>query len=98
MRSKRLLRLIAIAGVAGVAACSSNSNTTKSTEASGTASTAAGPPSVSSEPFGQVGGTPVTRYTLSSGNGMRVQILNYGGIIQSIEVPDRGGHAGAVVF
>ncbi|OMC57618.1 galactose mutarotase [Mycobacterium sp. IS-836] len=86
MRGKRLLQLIAIAGVAGVAACSKA--TTKPAE----------PPSITSEPFGQVGGTLVSRYTLNSGRGMRVRILNYGGIIQSIEVPDRTGRVGNVVL
>jgi aldose 1-epimerase len=86
MSSKRLLLLIAIAGVAGLAACS---NTT---------TTPAELPSIASEPFGQVDGTPVTRYTLTNGHGMRVRILTYGGIIQSIEVPDRVGHVGNVVL
>ncbi|OBA59512.1 galactose mutarotase [Mycobacterium sp. 1100029.7] len=86
MRGKRLLQLIAIAGVAAVAACSNP--TTIPAE----------PPSIISEPFGQVGETPVSRYTLTSGNGMRVRILSYGGIIQSVEVPDRGGRAGNVVL
>ncbi|MGD1174244.1 aldose epimerase family protein [Mycobacterium seoulense] len=58
----------------------------------------AGPPSITSEPFGQVGGTPVIRYTLTSGHGVRVRILTYGGIIQSIEVPDRTGRVDNVVL
>lgn len=82
----RLLRLIAIAGVAGLAACSRP--TTQPAEA----------PSITSEPFGEVGGTPVSRYTLTSGHGMRVRILTYGGIIQSIEVPDRNGRVDNVVL
>ncbi|MCV7408331.1 galactose mutarotase [Mycobacterium florentinum] len=86
MGGNRLLRLIAVAGVAGLAACS---NTT---------TTPAEPPSIAGEPFGQVDGTPVTRYTLTNGHGMRVRILTYGGIIQSIEVPDRAGHVGNVVL
>ncbi|OMC44509.1 galactose mutarotase [Mycobacterium sp. IS-2888] len=86
MRGKRLLPLIAIA--AGLAACSKATHTT----------TPAGPPSITSEPFGQVSGTPVNRYTLISGHGMRVRVLNYGGIIQSIEVPDRTGRNGNVVL
>ncbi|GLE51727.1 aldose 1-epimerase [Mycobacterium montefiorense] len=86
MGGKRLLVLIGIAGVAGLAACS---NTT---------STPAEPPSIASEPFGQVDGTPVTRYTLTNRHGMRVRILTYGGIIQSIEVPDRSGHVDNVVL
>jgi aldose 1-epimerase len=86
MRGRRLLQLIANAGVAGLAACS---NTT---------TTPAGPPSITTEPFGEVNGAPVNRYTLTSGHGMRVRILTYGGIIQSIEVPDRTGHADNVVL
>jgi aldose 1-epimerase len=96
MRGKTLLQLIAIAGVAGLVACSSTRTT--STANSGSASTPAGPPSITSEPFGQVGGTPVSRYTLNSGQGMRVRILTYGGIVQSIEVPDRTGHVDDVVL
>jgi aldose 1-epimerase len=81
---KRLLLLIA--GVAGLTACSA------------TTTTPAEPASIASEPFDQVDGTPVTRYTLSNGHGMRVRILTYGAIIQSIEVPDRTGHVGNVVL
>jgi aldose 1-epimerase len=40
----------------------------------------------------------VSRYTLDNGHGMRVRILNYGGIIQTIEVPDRAGHVDNVVL
>lgn len=86
MGGRRLVQLIAVAGLAALAACSN------------TATKPAGPPSITSEPFGQVGGTPVTRYTLTSGHGMRVRILTYGGIIQSIEVPDRTGHVDNVVL
>ena len=55
-------------------------------------------PSISSEPFGTVDnpespshGLPVELYTLENGEGMMVRIITYGGIIQSIEVPDRRG-------
>jgi aldose 1-epimerase len=85
MRGRRLRQLIASAGVAGLAAC-------------GNTLTNAGSPSITSEPFGQVGGTHVSRYTLLSGHGMRVRILTYGGIIQSIEVPDRAGRVDDVVL
>ncbi|MCV7398321.1 aldose epimerase family protein [Mycobacterium paraseoulense] len=96
MRGKRLLQLIALAGATGLAAC--GNTTTNSTADGGNASTPAGPPSITSEPFGQVGGTPVIRYTITSGHGMRVRILTYGGIIQSLEVPDRIGHVDNVVL
>ena len=56
---------------------------------------------ISSSPFGTLpdgvgnipeGGAAVTRYTLSNAHGMSVSILDYGGIIQSLSVPDRRGH------
>ncbi|WP_134427735.1 aldose epimerase family protein [Mycobacterium ulcerans] len=96
MRGRRGLQLIAIAGVAGLAACSNTA--TNPPTGRGNASTPAGPPSITSEPFGEVDATPVSRYTLNSGRGMRVRILTYGGIIQSIEVPDRTGRIGNVVL
>ncbi len=48
-------------------------------------------PSISSEPFGTVDGQQVDIYTLKNSSGMTVKIMTYGGIIQSIEVPDRKG-------
>lgn len=93
MRGKQVYRLIVIMGAVALAACSNSSQ--KATE-SGEAPTSA--PSITSEQFGQVGGTPVSRYTLTNGHGMRVRILTYGGVIQSIEVPDRTGHVDNVVL
>jgi aldose 1-epimerase len=48
--------------------------------------------SVTKEPFGSVNGQAVDRYTLKNSRGMSVGILTYGGIIQSLYVPDRRGH------
>ncbi|GAB2842063.1 galactose mutarotase [Streptomyces deserti] len=42
-------------------------------------------------------GTPVHRWTLERA-GIRVRILSYGGIVQSVEVPDRDGRSGNVVL
>ncbi|MFI8187700.1 aldose epimerase family protein [Streptomyces sp. NPDC085946] len=52
-----------------------------------------------SEVFGTLsGGTPVHRWTLERA-GVRVRILSYGGIVQSVEVPDRWGErTGSVVL
>lgn len=96
MRYTRLHQLFAIAGAAGLAACSNTA--TNSSADSGNAPIPAGPPTITSEPFGQVGATTVDRYILTSGHGMRVRILTYGGIIQTIEVPDRAGHVANVVL
>lgn len=48
---------------------------------------------VSREPFGALeDGTPVERWTLESGpGGLRVRVLTYGGIIQTLQAPDRDG-------
>ena len=43
--------------------------------------------------FGQVDEQTVDRYTLTNLSGMTVAILTYGGIIQSIDVPDREGNS-----
>ena len=40
--------------------------------------------SITSEPFGSVGGQNVARYTLTNSSGMMVKILTYGGIIQQV--------------
>jgi aldose 1-epimerase len=51
-----------------------------------------------SEQFGTLSdGTPVHRWTLER-SGVRVRILSYGGIVQSVEVPDREGRTGNVVL
>ncbi|CAM5282595.1 aldose epimerase family protein [Streptomyces griseorubiginosus] len=42
-------------------------------------------------------GTPVHRWTLERA-GVRVRILSYGGIVQSVEVPDRQGRTADVVL
>lgn len=43
-------------------------------------------------------GTPVEIYTLRNVNGVEAHILNYGGIIQSLKVPDKNGKLGDVVL
>jgi len=63
--------------------------------------------SITSDSFGNLptgvpnipeGGAAVTRYTLSNAHGMSVSILDYGGIIQSLSVPDRRGHEADVTL
>ena len=51
-----------------------------------------------SEHFGTLSdGTEVHRWTLERA-GVRVRVLSYGGIVQSLEVPDRDGHRANVVL
>ncbi len=53
---------------------------------------------ITSEPFGKFENQPVERHTLTNDTGMSVSILTYGGIIQSLTVPDRHGNLGNVVL
>jgi aldose 1-epimerase len=43
-------------------------------------------------------GTPVARYTLDNGRGLRARVLTYGCAVETIEVPDRDGRPGNVVL
>jgi aldose 1-epimerase len=37
-------------------------------------------------------GTPISLYTMTNGKGATMKVMNYGGIIVSLEVPDRNGN------
>ncbi len=56
------------------------------------------PAAVSTTPFGDVDGAPVSLYTFSNANGMEVQVTNYGGIITHLRVPDAQGEIDDVVL
>lgn len=60
--------------------------------------TAAAADSVTQKPFGMKDGKAVTLYTLTNSHGAQVSILNYGGIVQSLRVPDKHGKLGDVVL
>ena len=54
---------------------------------------------ITSEPFGETAdGEAVELYTLTNANGMEVKIMTYGGIIQSVRVPDRDGNLANVTL
>lgn len=56
-------------------------------------------PAVASQPWGSTpDGKPVRIVTLKNGLGTTARIITYGGIIQSVETPDREGHVQDVVL
>jgi aldose 1-epimerase len=71
-------RLFALLAVLGLGAVATPAN--------------AATPKITQSPFGSLNGTPITKYTLVNKKGMSVAVITYGGIIQSIKVPDRHGH------
>jgi aldose 1-epimerase len=85
-----------VAGASSPAA--DTTDTTGTTDSTGTARHDGAAPTISVEPFGTTpDGTAVERYTLTNRD-MTVRILTYGGIIQSLEVPDRRGDPANVVL
>ena len=55
--------------------------------------------SITMEPFGRLkNGVQVTRYTMTNHSGACVSVLNYGGILQRIVVPDKNGKPGDVLL
>ncbi|MEV4641251.1 aldose epimerase family protein [Actinoplanes sp. NPDC049548] len=65
--------------------------------AGASSSQAGGRPTITKEAFGSVSGRAVDRYTLTNGR-LRVRILTYGGILQTVEVPDRHGRTANVTL
>jgi aldose 1-epimerase len=55
-------------------------------------------PPVTSEPFGAAAGKPVELYTLKNASGAVAKIMTYGGIVTSLQVPDRDGKLVDVVL
>jgi aldose 1-epimerase len=54
---------------------------------------------VEQKPYGKMpDGTPIEVYTLSNANGMRAEIITYGGIVVSLTAPDKAGKYEDVVY
>jgi aldose 1-epimerase len=57
------------------------------------------PPRIEKDVFGTTpDGVRIDRYTLTSGRGVRARIITYGGIVQSIETPDRRGRTANIAL
>ena len=46
---------------------------------------------ISRDPFGEIEGRLIDRFTLANRHGLRVEVITYGGIIRAIWAPDRDG-------
>src|SRR6185369_2396316 len=55
-------------------------------------------PGIMETAFGNYESQPVTEYTITNGSGMQVSIINYGGTVTKIIVPDKDGKMGDVVL
>lgn len=50
------------------------------------------------EELGEIDGAAVKQYTLTNKNGMQVEVINYGGVIKSLFVPDHSGRMVDIVL
>ncbi|MEO5996535.1 MAG: aldose epimerase family protein [Chitinophagaceae bacterium] len=91
----------AVSGCLALSSCGNNE--TKNTENKND-STSATPTSQSTmntqspQPYGKFDDKEVLQYTLTNSKGVAVKVINYGGIITDIMVPDREGNLGDVVL
>jgi len=86
VRSTTFVRVVALCVACGVLMASA-------------AAASAQTPGISKARFGTLeGGQTVDRYTLRGAGGVRVGILTYGGIVQSIQAPDRRGRLANVTL
>lgn len=54
---------------------------------------------ITQEDFGQLpSGESIQKYTMTNANGMVVSVINYGGVITNLEVPDKDGKIADVVL
>jgi aldose 1-epimerase len=53
---------------------------------------------ISREPFGEIEGRLIDRFTLANRHGLRVEVITYGGIIRAIWAPDRAGQLANVTL
>jgi len=85
---KNIVRFILLAPAVLIAACFTGCSTpSKPVE------------TISRAPFGQThDGTPVAIYTLHNASGCEARIMTYGGIVQSLKVPDKIGHFSDIVL
>ena len=89
---------VVVTTLAGTATAAASTVPPDTTAPAGT-TPAAGTAGITSEPFGETAdGEAVELYTLTNANGMEVKIMTYGGIIQSVRVPDRDGNVANVTL
>jgi aldose 1-epimerase len=87
--------LVASLAVAVMSCNNSSGSSTSSTDSSNQNENKVG---ITEKPFGNTDGQAITEYTLTNKNGMQLSVINYGGTITKLNVPDKNGKLGDVVL
>ena len=93
----KLTNILAVIVLFLIASCNNNAENTADTKDTATAKVIK-PYSLTEQPFGAIGNEKVVQYTITNPNGVIVKILNYGGTVTNIIVPDKNGNMGDVVL
>src|SRR5580765_8470498 len=91
----RKINIELLIGLLFIVACNNSSTDKTDSTVQKTDSISTG---ITSRSFGNYDGKPVTQYTLANGRGMQVSIIDYGGTVTRIMVPDRNRNLGDVVL
>jgi aldose 1-epimerase len=95
MKKNAIWICILSSGMLLISACNDNSGTNAGDKKDSVTTPQS---SMNTQTFGQIDNNNVTQYTLTNPAGMIVKIINYGGIITNIMVPDKNGNMGDVVL
>jgi len=91
---KQQINLLLFGVMLAIIACSNNTANKKETESNNDTMKT----NITEKPFGNFEGKPVTEYTITNSKGMQIGIINYGGTITKLIVPDKNGTMGDVVL
>lgn len=86
-------KIILVAAAFSIFACNDSKNT-KTMEQNETSKKY----SFTERPYGNVEGKEIVEYTIANPSGMKVSIINYGGTVTELIVPDKAGKMGDVVL
>jgi aldose 1-epimerase len=95
-KNKSFFMVAMAASIVVYSAC--NNSETKPVDITTPVSSPTHTASMNEQPYGKIDSTQIIKYTLSNAKGMKVKILNYGGTVTNIMVPDKNGQAGDVVL
>jgi len=94
----RRIHLVHLSWLLLVIACNNTTNTDAESKDSTSQKMDSSKAGITERPFGNYENQPVIEYTLTNASGMKASILNYGGTLTKLLVPDKNGNMGDVVL